>query len=174
MKSSRLLCRLAVLAGTLSSASLNAQPLAEALDSPLGWTWTTTATDAFGNPASGGEWAGQTSMTHDGVDAARSGVLPLYGTSRLRTASIIGPGTVTFWRRHGRAYAQNPFFIRANDTYVGPFLPGGAWQPVAIDFPPGPGSLEFGWTNFDLTGTEPDNHAYVDEVAFLPTAGAQS
>ncbi len=155
-----------------SSPFLHAQSLEEALDSPPGWTWITTATDGSGNPHPAGVWAGQTAIIHDGVDAARSGTLPLYGAARLRTESIVGPGTVTFWRRHGLAYEQNPFSIIANGSFIGPFLPGGTWQPVAIDFPPGPGSLEFSWYNTDLTGTAPDNHAYVDEVAFVPTTGA--
>ncbi len=157
--------------GLLPLASF-AQSLDEALDSPPGWTWTTSATDGFGNPAVGGEWTGQTSVTHDGVDAARSGMPPLYGTSRLRTDSFTGPGTVTFWRRHGRAYEQNPSSIIANGSNMGLFLPGGVWQPVAVDFPPGPASLEFSWFNTDTGGTEPDNRLYVDEVAFAPTTGA--
>lgn len=161
-----------LLAALLRPAGATGQTLTEALDSPPGWTWTTSAADWQGNPAPGGEWAGQTAVTHDGVDAARSGVLPLFGTSRLRTENITGPGTVTFWRRHGRAYEQNPFSLHANGSSVGGFLPGGTWQPVAIDFPPGPGSLEFTWFNTDQTGLEPDNHAYVDEVAFVPTTGA--
>ncbi len=149
-----------------------AQTLEEALDSPPGWTWTTSATDGSGQPAAGGEWTGQTSLTHDGVDAARSGVLPLFGTSRLRTESFTGPGTVTFWRRHGLASEQNSSSIIANDSSLGLFPPGGVWQPVAVDFPPGPASLELSWFNTDTTGTLPDNHLYVDEVAFVPTTGA--
>ncbi|MBK9140276.1 MAG: hypothetical protein IPM17_16175 [Verrucomicrobia bacterium] len=155
-----------------SSPFLHAQSLEEALDSPPGWSWTTTATDGSGNPHPAGIWDGQTAITHDGVDAARSGPLPLWGRARLRTESITGPGTVTFWRRHGRASEQNPMWMTANGNSMWLFLPGGLWQPVAIDFPPGPGSLEFVWDNYDWAALDPDNHAYVDEVAFVPTTGA--
>jgi len=165
--------RVALVATALLPVRSPAQTLEEALDSPPGWTWTTSATAADGStPVPGGVWTGQTAVTHDGVDAARSGTLPLFGTAKLRTESITGPGTVIFWRRHGRAYEENPFAIVANGVNVGPFLPGGTWQPVAIDYPSGPGTLEFWWSNYDYAGTEPDNHAYVDEVAFVPTTGA--
>jgi hypothetical protein len=165
--------RIAQVATALLPVRSPAQTLEEALDSPPGWTWTTSATAADGStPVPGGVWTGQTAVTHDGVDAARSGTLPLYGTAKLRTESITGPGTVIFWRRHGRSYEENPFAIVANGVNVGPFLPGGTWQPVAIDYPSGPGTLEFGWYNTDSAGTEPDNHAYVDEVAFQSTTGA--
>jgi hypothetical protein len=164
----------ALVATALLPVRSPAQILEEALDSPPGWTWTTTATTWDGTPVPGGVWAGQTAVTHDGVDAARSGVTPLYGTSRLRTDSIMGQGTVTvtFWRRHGLAYEQNPSQVLANGNSVGPFLPGGVWQPVAIDFPPGPASLELVWYNTDQTGTAADNHLYVDEMVFAPTTGA--
>lgn len=110
---------------------------------------------------------------HDGADAARSGPLPLYGVSRLRTESFTGPGTVTFWWRHGLAYELMNFSqVLANGSAVGSFLPGGTWQPVAIDYPPGPASFELVWYNYGETGTAPDNHLYVDEVAFASTDGA--
>ncbi len=149
----------------------HAQTLEEALDAP-GVVWTTSVVDGFGQPAAGGEWTGQTAVTHDGADAARSGALPLFYTSRLRTQSFTGPGTVTFWRRHGLPGGGNPFAMYANGHWMGLFLPGGDWQPVAIDLPPGPASLEFSWANFDIDGLQPDNFAYLDEVAFHPTTGA--
>ncbi|MBE7501475.1 MAG: cadherin-like domain-containing protein [Verrucomicrobiales bacterium] len=160
-----------VLAVAQGFSLLQAQSLEQALDGP-GFTWTTSATDGFQNPAPGGEWVSQSGVTHDGVDAAKSGTLPLFGLAKLRTESITGPGTVTFWRRHGLTSAGNPFTVIANGSNVGPFLPGGVWQPFAIDFPPGPGTLEFWWSHFDVAGSEADNHAYVDEVAFVPTSGA--
>ena len=165
--------RVALVATALLPVRSPAQTLEDALDSPPGWTWTTTATASDGTTSvPGGVWTGQTTVSHDGVDAARSGPLPLYGVSRLRTESFTGPGTVTFWWRHGLADEQNPSQVLANGSSVGSYLPGGTWQPRAIDYPTGAASLEVVWYNFDQTGTAPDNHLYVDEVAFVPTAGA--
>jgi hypothetical protein len=61
--------------------------LAEALDTP-GWSWTTGGT----TPA----WYGQTAVTHDGADAARSGAITNSQTNWVETA-VSGPGTLTFW-----------------------------------------------------------------------------
>jgi len=61
-------------------------PLAEALDTP-GWVWTTSDS---------APWVGQPTVTHDGVDAARSGAAGDDESSSLRT-KVTGPGTVSFW-----------------------------------------------------------------------------
>ncbi|HEY9173249.1 MAG TPA: Ig-like domain-containing protein, partial [Verrucomicrobiae bacterium] len=155
----------------LATPDARPQSLSEALDA-TGVVWTTSVVDSSGQPAPGGEWTGQTAVTHDGVDAARSGVLTLFHTSRLRTESFVGPGTVTLWRRHGLSGGSNPFAMYANGYWLGLFLPGGAWQPVAIDLPPGPATLDFSWYNTDVSGLAADNFAYVDEVAFHSTTGA--
>ena len=61
-------------------------PLADALDD-AGLTWTTS-----GNPP----WVGQTAVSHDGTDAARSGAIAHSGTTTIQT-TLTGPGTITFW-----------------------------------------------------------------------------
>ncbi len=63
-----------------------APTLAEALDTPQ-WTWTTGGDAA---------WAGQTSVSHDGVDAARSGAISHNQQSWMET-TVNGPGTLRFW-----------------------------------------------------------------------------
>ena len=60
--------------------------LVTALDNPS-LTWTTG-----GN----GNWAGQAEITHDGVDAAQSGILGNNQTTWIET-TVTGPGTLTFW-----------------------------------------------------------------------------
>ena len=44
----------------------------------------------------GAAWFGQTDVTHDGVDAARSGVISHSQDSWLQT-TVTGPGTISFW-----------------------------------------------------------------------------
>src|SRR5207302_629907 len=60
--------------------------LAEALDT-TNLVWTT-------NGAS--PWIGQSLVTHDGVDAARSGAIGDSQTTSFQT-TVNGPGTLSFW-----------------------------------------------------------------------------
>ncbi len=66
-----------------------AQTLAQALDAG-NLTWTT------GGTSGGMGWFGESSVTHDGVDAAQSGVISQIATSVLQT-TVTGPGTLSFW-----------------------------------------------------------------------------
>jgi hypothetical protein len=82
-------------AGTVTSAGatlavVSGLTLGEALDAPE-LVWTT-----------GGDvpWFAQTSVTHDGVDAAQSGAIAESQQSCLET-TLIGPGMLTFWWRTG-------------------------------------------------------------------------
>src|SRR6185369_10991819 len=78
---------LLILTAILPAFVTQAQPtLAEALDT-AGLTWTT------GGNAS---WLGQTNVTFDGVDAARSGTITDGQESWLQTI-VTGPGVVAFW-----------------------------------------------------------------------------
>ncbi|MDB6111436.1 MAG: hypothetical protein JWR69_3186, partial [Pedosphaera sp.] len=61
-------------------------PIGAALDSP-NLTWSTS-----GNAA----WFGETTITHDGVDAAQSGVITDSQQSTVQT-TVAGPGVLNFW-----------------------------------------------------------------------------
>ncbi len=79
------------LAGGVASSNALLQvntlvPLATALDTAA-FTWTTSGTPP---------WAGQTAVSHDGVDAARSGRIGDSQTTSFQT-TVVGPGTVSFW-----------------------------------------------------------------------------
>lgn len=149
------------------------QTLPEALDTTdiLWSTWVTDPQEEMVT-GTGGEWSGQTAVTHDGVDAARSGTLPTGHTAHLRTESLSGPGTVTFWRRHGLTNYVVPYLLQVNDQWIYRDFPGGEWQPLAVELPPGPATLEFLWRNYDWTGQATDNFAYVDEVTVHAASGA--
>jgi hypothetical protein len=149
------------------------QTLPEALDTTdILWSTWVTDTQEKVVTGTGGEWSGQTAVTHDGVDAARSGTLPTGHTAHLRTESLSGPGTVTFWRRHGLTNYVSPYLLQANDQWIYRDFPGGEWQPLAVELPPGPATLEFLWQNSDWAGQATDNFAYVDEVVVHEASGA--
>ena len=89
-----------------------APTLAEALDTP-GWSWVTG-----GNPAA---WEGQTVVTHDGVDAARSGAI---GDSQAtwRETTVNGAGTL--------ALSGNNSYGPATGGTAGTVLSGGGTLQV--------------------------------------------
>lgn len=149
------------------------QTLPEALDTTdiLWSTWVTDPQEEVVT-GTGGEWSGQTAVTHDGVDAARSGTLPYNHTAHLRAENLNGPGTVTFWRRHGLTNSASPYLLYANDQSLYRTFPDGEWQPLAVELPPGPATLEFLWPNYISSGQAPDGFAYVDEVAVHASSGA--
>ena len=76
----------ALLALFLSINLSSAQTLSTALDT-ANLVWTTGGSAA---------WVGQTSVTHDGADAARSGAIFEGQESWLQT-TVTGPGRVAFW-----------------------------------------------------------------------------
>ena len=61
-------------------------PLAEALDTS-GLSWSVS-----GSPV----WVGQAAISHDNMDAARSGAIGHSTDTRMET-TVVGPGTVSFW-----------------------------------------------------------------------------
>jgi hypothetical protein len=74
-------------AATSSIASLTIlAPIGAAVDAPS-LSWSTS-----GNAA----WFGETAITHDGIDAAQSGLITDGQLSTVQ-ASVSGPGTLTFW-----------------------------------------------------------------------------
>ena len=78
-------------------------------------------------------WAGQTFFTHDGVDAARASPPPYRGESWLET-TVIGPGTLTFWRETSGGSGRLEFFIGGVQTYL---LVEPAWIIWDGEVPPG-------------------------------------
>lgn len=160
---------LIVILGLTASRLTTAASLDEALDT-TGVNWSTDELTWGGIPATGGEWIGQVATTHDGNDAAMSGPLPDYYTSRLR-ATFNGPGTLTYWVRHDVGDGQNPLSIKADGNWVVPFIPGGIWMPHAIELPPRAVTVEWSWYNA-LPATWPDSHAYLDQVALQNSSGA--
>ena len=71
---------------TAAPLTVNADPLAAALDG-AGLAWTTGGTLP---------WVAQTAITHDGVDAVRSGAVSHSQDSWMQT-TLSGAGTLTYW-----------------------------------------------------------------------------
>lgn len=109
---------------------------------------------------------GQTTTSHDGVDAAQSAVIPYNSDSDLRTY-FYGPGTLSFWWRFSTAGGDSLKFT-VGDAEL-PSVPAltfsGGWQFVTVNLPAGAHSVRWVYRNNNFG----DDTAWVDEVKFVPS-----
>ncbi len=151
-----LLCAAASTTGAL------AQTLVEALDAPE-LTWTT-----------GGDlpWAGQTFMTHDGVDAAQSGAITHNQSSWMET-TVTGPGTVVFW---WKVSSQPGSFPDLGDALKFEVVGGsstsvsgaGDWERKVMPIPAGERTLRWSY-NKNAEDTAGADAGWVDQVVYVGT-----
>jgi hypothetical protein len=137
-----------------------ATAMATALDTTnLDWT---TGGDA--------NWYLQSTVTHDGVDAARSGLIGDGQTSWLRT-TVTGPGTIGFWTR---VSSQLPMFgsdllTFKIDGIASDIVLGGEVDWTYYTMPVFAGDHELAWEySKDGSGKAGSDCAWVDEVTFTP------
>lgn len=129
--------------------------LAGALEAPtVPWSSTVTGTAQ--------PWFGQILVSHDTVDAARSGPAPPNSSTTL-TTTLNGPAIVSFWwRASGRA---NSDFLRlmVDGVEAGSRTGAADWERVTLDLLAGPHTLA--WTfSRGPQGPIGDNAAWVDQV----------
>jgi hypothetical protein len=138
-----------------------APSLAVALDT-TNLVWTTGGTS---------NWEGQTTNTHDAVDAAQSGPLPDRQTNWIATV-VTGPGTVTFWWRvssepgwdYLRFYIGGQFKAETSGVDA-------PWQQQSYPVPTGSQTLRWAYEK-DVLGWQGMDAGWVDQVTFTPTAPA--
>jgi len=113
-------------------------------------------------------WTPQTSVTHDSIDAARSGLLNIgnFDYSYMET-TVTGPCTVSFWWRNidndDSFYSQ--FYIDGNNQneIYGTTL----WSqdgPYNI----GPGTHTLQWASYDDGTLDPNAAGFLDQVVVTP------
>ncbi len=131
-------------------------PLAEALDA-LDWNWSVS-----GSPT----WVGQTQVTHDGVDAARSGSIGNSRDTRFQ-ATVVGPGTLSWWWK----VSSEP-----NNDRLRFYLDGSSpteisgevdWVPRTFNIPAGSHTVQWRYSK-NGSRTAGQDRAWVDEVQFAP------
>ena len=136
-------------------------PLPEALDAP-GLVWTT-----------GGDvnWFGQTAVTHDNEDAARSGAIGDDGTTWIEV-EVNGPGTLNFWWRVSSDDNNSYDWLElsVDGGYSDEIAGDSGWMSNEIVF--GPGNHTVRWTYYkDSSDVDYLDAAFLDEVSF--NSGAQ-
>ena len=134
----------------------NNSGLAAAVDNAtLGW-----GTNSGGS----GGWGSQNAVTHDGVDAARSGMTQPLGSSTMVT-SVFGPGTLTFWWRVSSEPGADilDFLIDGTPT---DYITGNVnWVQKTVSIPPGAHVLEWIYSKDDVNNVGSDA-GFVDQVVY--------
>ena len=146
---------------TSSGAVLTVSPifaLAEALDT-TGMTWTTNGTPP---------WVGQGAVSHDGVDAVRSGAIPDSGTTSFSTA-LAGPGTFTFWWKVSSQAGSDLLRFYVDGTQVTSISGEIDWTLYSYTVATGNHTLEWRYTKNGSTSVGQDR-GWVDQVTFGPAA----
>ena len=139
--------------------------LADALDVPA-WTVTT------GGDAS---WTPQTSETHDGADAARTGVIGASQTTWMET-SVSGAGTLTFWWQASCEDSPD------DDWDYLAFMVDGAeqeridgdsgWRQVSVPLASGSHTLRWTFSKDDEDETVNEDCGWVDQIVWTPVSAS--
>ena len=143
-----------------SNAFLSVTPvltLAEALDTST-ITWTTSS--SLG-------WTGQTNVTHDSTDAARSGAIADDKSTYVQ-ATVTGPGVLKFWWK----VSSDPndrlrFYVKgAEQARISGEVD---WTQRVYNLPSGSQALQWKYSKDD-EDFQGQDHAWVDQVEFTPNA----
>ena len=122
-------------------------------------TWTTNSTAS---------WVGQVIVTHDGADAARSGVVADNGSNWMQTV-FTGPGTLRFWWKISSELTNDKLIFAVNNAELARVSGEEDWQLKTLTL--GAGSQTARWSyskNATLSGGQ--DRAWVDQVTFSPVA----
>jgi hypothetical protein len=140
-------------------------PLAEALDTP-GWVWTTSSSPPL--------WLGQLVVSHDGVDAARNGVVGDGASSSMQT-TVTGPGIVTFWWRVSSETNNDNLRLYVGSSEVARISGEVDWQQRTFSVPSGSQVLKWTYSKNSSLAAGQDR-GWVDQVQFIavpPTITSQ-
>jgi hypothetical protein len=138
--------------------------LAEALDT--GGTLPWFAWGISGTPA----WFGQSSVSHDGVDAAQSGPVGDSGAVTVQT-SVIGPGRISFWWKVSSEPSNDKLVFYINGSEKARISGEVDWQlrslPITYSFS---NTLQWIYSK-NAGGAAGLDHGWLDQVRFLPGTG---
>ena len=117
-------------------------------------------------------WQYQSSVTHDGIDAAQSGAIADNQTSWLE-APVTGPALIRFWRKISSEEAHDILRV----TVDGGVPPGGSvsgeadWRQETIAVPAGLHAVRWSY-NKDAADSRGSDAAWLDQVEILPVGAA--
>ncbi|MCX6927297.1 MAG: immunoglobulin domain-containing protein, partial [Verrucomicrobia bacterium] len=146
--------------GVLLAAQIPPPTLAEALDTP-GWTWLTGGTRP---------WVGQTTNTHDSVDAAQSGTISHSQESWMET-TVQGPGMLTFWWAVSSESGYDFLELQTNGVLATRISGTVGWTGVSNHVALGTTALRWRYIKDGSVNAGYDR-GWVDQVSFVPDAPA--
>jgi alpha-tubulin suppressor-like RCC1 family protein len=139
-------------------------PLADALDTPTDgkgislYNWTTT-----GNA----QWFGETNVTHDGVDAARSGAIGALQETILQTTLATNwSGRCTFWWKVSSEQYFDILEFRVNGIVQTNISGEVDWQQASIPVAAGTNVLQWRYSK-DASFDAGQDAGWVDQFAFI-------
>jgi len=148
---------------TSSRAQLSVTPLfslAEALDTP-GSVWVTSGS---------APWVGQGAVTHDGVDAGRSGAVGDGNSGSMQT-TVPGPGTVSFWWKVSSETNSDTLRFYVGGSEQARLSGEVDWQMRSFNVPSGSQTLKWTYSKNSSRAGGLDR-AWVDQVLFIGTPPA--
>ena len=112
-----------------------------------------------------GDWTPQTAIAHDGIDAARSGIIG-HGQETYLETMVIGPRNLTFWWKvssEGNGdYLR--FLLDGAEVAAAPKISGTVdWQLRAVAIPAGSHTLRWVYSK-DAANTTGNDAGWVDQV----------
>jgi hypothetical protein len=120
-------------------------------------TWTTSGS---------APWFGETNVTHDGVDAARSGGIgPLQETILQTTLATNNAGTVTFWWKVSSEQYFDTLEFRVNGLVQGVISGEADWQLASFPISAGTNVLMWRYSK-DATFDSGLDAGFVDQFSF--------
>jgi hypothetical protein len=129
--------------------------LAAAVDNP-GFTW---LTGGFA------DWFGQSTTTHDGIDAAESGNISDDEYTILQT-TVVGPGTISFWWKVSSEVGWDWLHFFIDSSLADPGLSGEVnWTFRSFAIPAGAHTLSWQYSKDD-SFTIGQDRGWVDQIVY--------
>jgi len=116
------------------------------------------------------DWAQETSVTHDGVDAVQSGPIANNQSSSLAT-TVSGPGVLAFWWKVSSEtnFDFLRFFVDGLQQPSAPEISGEVnWQQRFVAIPNGTHTLTWTYSK-DVSLSVGSDAGWLDQVVFTPT-----
>jgi uncharacterized delta-60 repeat protein len=124
------------------------------------------ATNLVWSPGGDANWFSQTNTTHDGVDAARSGIITNSQSSTLET-TVSGPGRLNYWCKVSSQFGWDFLQFRLGTNVTSSLSGEVAWEQHTVYLGPGTQTLQWEYLKYGIYSSG-QGVAWLDEVSWVP------